>query len=373
MTKLVATGSDLHGAVSWASRVTPTRSVTPVLAGVLLDTEDDQVTVSGYDYETAATARIGATVDEPGRVLVSGRLLADIVKTIKASANITLAYDGATVTVREGRSEWMLPALPVEDYPQLPDLGDPIGMVEAGVFRDAVSRVSVAAGREDMLPMLTGIKLASDGPRLDLTATDRFRLATTTIPWQPAGDQPLDMLAPARLLDQAARAFRRDTDQVSIHHSRQGLGFATTTHRIIGRLLDVNYPRWRQLLPSDTTSRYVTIDTGELLAAVDKVAVAAGRTPHIRLDIHPDRIDVSTAEDDNRARTDIPVVEQVGEPTTIRISPSYLRDAVNAAGGSQVRIVLGDTPLAPVLVTPAGDDTYRHLVMPIRVPRAAAA
>lgn len=367
MTKLVATGSDLHDAVSWASRVTPTRPVTPVLAGVLLDAEDDRLVVSGYDYETAATATLGVTVEEPGRILVSGRLLADIIKTVKASANITLACDEATVTIREGRSEWVLPALPVEDYPDLPDLGDPIGMVEAGVFRDAVSRVSVAAGREDMLPMLTGIKLESDGQRLDLTATDRYRLATTTILWQPAGDQPLDMLTPARLLDQAARAFRHDTDQVDIHHNRRGLGFATTTHRIVGRLLDVDYPKWRQLLPRDTTSRYVTVDTAELLAAVDKVAVAAGRTPQIRLDISPDRIDVSTAEDDNRARTDLPVVEQVGEPATIGLNPSYLRDAVNATGGSQVRLVLGDTPTKPVLVTPAGDDTSRHLIMPLRL------
>lgn len=370
MPEFTITGSDLHAAAAWASRAIPNRPIAPVLSGLLLDA-GDHLTVSGYDYDTAVTATAPATTTRPGRTLLSGRLLAEIAKTVRGDRTVTITCTDATATAREGRAEWTMPTLPVDDYPALPDLGDPAGHVDAGMLRHAVAQVTGAAGRDDTLPMLTGVKLEATPDHITLAATDRFRLATTTIPW--AGTTSLGVLAPAALLDLAVRAFRNDTDKVNIHHSPAGLGFATDTHRIVGRLLDAQFPRWQQLLPA-TVTRYALLDRGELVDAITKASVAAGRAQQIVLAFTADTVEVSAAGDDNKARADAQLVELVGDPITVAVNADYLRAALDGADGERVRIALGDAPRKPIMVTPDGaGDGYRHLVMPVNLPGERAA
>lgn len=375
MTRFTVTGTDLHEAAAWAFRVIPGRPVMPVLGGLLLDA-GDELTVSGYDYETAVTATIPATTAEPGRILLSGRLLAGIaaavVKGARKPVNVTITIDGTTAQVTAGTSEWRLPTLPIDDYPMLPQLGDPIGTVNAGVLRRAVGRVTSAVGRDDTLPMLTGVKMEGSDDALTLTGTDRFRIATTTVDWTAGGQAQLDVLTPASLLEHAARAFRDDTEQVAVYHDAGGIGFATDTHRIIGRLLDVAFVRWQQLLVHDA-EHYAVVDVAELSRAVDQALVVVDRVPQVVLDFRDDLVEVTGAGDDNKARADAPVLELAGPPMVVCVNPAYLRDALAAAGGEQVRIHFGASARKPIMITPVGDVTYRHLLMPVRLPEAAAA
>src|SRR6201996_4336897 len=149
-------------AVSWVAKNLPTRPAVPVLSGVLLTGSDDGLTISGFDYEVSAEAQIAAEIASPGSVLVSGRLLSE---TPRASQNKPVDFyaDGNRVTLPCGSAKFSLPTMAVEDYPTLPTLPDETGTLSSDVFAEAIGQVAGAAGRDDTLPMLTGIRVEISG------------------------------------------------------------------------------------------------------------------------------------------------------------------------------------------------------------------
>src|SRR4051795_6664495 len=198
----------LADAVGWSARSLPARPPMQVLLGLLLDVgEDAGLAVSAFDYEVSSRIELPATVAEPGRVLVPGRLLADIVRSLPAQP-VDLKLDGARVVLTCGAARFTLPTLPVEDYPALPDMPTTTGSLESDVFAAAVAQVAIAAGRDDTLPVLTGVRLEIEGEQLTLAATDRYRLAVRTLAWKP--EQPglsATALVPARTLADTAKAL----------------------------------------------------------------------------------------------------------------------------------------------------------------------
>ena len=167
---------DFADAVAWVARNLPTRPTVPVLAGVLLTGTDEGLTISGFDYEVSAEIRIAAEIASPGSVLVSGRLLSDITKALPAKP-VDVSVEGTRVSLTCGSARFSLPTMAVEDYPTLPTLPDETGVLSADLFAEAIGQVAVAAGRDDTLPMLTGIRVEISGETVVLAATDRFRLA----------------------------------------------------------------------------------------------------------------------------------------------------------------------------------------------------
>ncbi|MDQ1688914.1 MAG: polymerase subunit beta, partial [Frankiaceae bacterium] len=276
----------LADAVAWAARTLPARPPVPVLAGLLLDVEADRVTVSGFDYEVSATVSTPAEVSERGKVLVSGRLLADITRSLPAQP-VELVTDGTRVTLTCGSARFQLPTLPVEDYPTLPDLPATSGTVGSDVFAAAVASVAIAAGRDDTLPVLTGVRVEIEGDRLTLAATDRYRLAVREMSWQPtAADMSAVALVPARTLHETARALTTAA-QVTIALATGGagegmVGFAGGERRTTTRLLDGEFPKYRSLLPSEH-SAVAEVDTAQLVEAVKRVSLVAQRNTPITL------------------------------------------------------------------------------------------
>src|SRR5690606_24958840 len=162
---------NLADAVAWVAKSLPTRPSVPVLGGVLLDAGGDDgdgaLTVSGFDYEVSATVSVSATIAEGGKVLVSGRLLADITKALPAQP-VDITVDGSRVGISCGSARSSLPTMPVEDYPQLPAQPQFAGQPDGQAFGEAVSQVAVASGKDDTLPMLTGMRLEISGETLTM-------------------------------------------------------------------------------------------------------------------------------------------------------------------------------------------------------------
>jgi len=203
----------LADAVAWAARTLPARPALPVLAGLVIVAEGDTVTLSGFDYEVSAKVSITADVAVEGTTLVSGRLLADIARSLPG-APVNVERDGTRLSITCGRSAFMLPTLPVEDYPQLPAMPDKSGVIAADVFAEAVAQVAIAAGRDDTLPTLTGIRMEIDGANIVLAATDRYRLAVREFLWHPESNIETAMLVPARTLADIAKSLGTSDDVV---------------------------------------------------------------------------------------------------------------------------------------------------------------
>ena len=197
----------LADAVAWAARSLPVRPSVPVLAGLLIEAGHEGLELSTFDYETSARATLAAEVADEGRALVSGRLLADICRSLPAKP-VDMVLEGPRVSLTCGSARFTLQTLPVEDYPTLPAMPQATGTVRSDVFAHAVSQAVTAAGRDDMLPVLTGVRLEIDGSRISLLATDRFRLSQRELDWSPrTPDESMAALVPAKVLGDTARSL----------------------------------------------------------------------------------------------------------------------------------------------------------------------
>ena len=203
----------LSEAVAWTARSLPSRPAAPVLAGLVFEAAEGEggdngsVTLSGFDYEVSSRAQIGADVTEPGRILIHGKLLADIAKSLP-NRPVEFATEGSKVLLSCGSSRFTLQTLPVEDYPALPTMPTATGAVTASGLAGAVSQVAIAAGRDDTIPMLTGIRVEIEGEKITLVATDRFRLAVRELQWKPEQqDMSATALIPSQILSDTAKAL----------------------------------------------------------------------------------------------------------------------------------------------------------------------
>jgi DNA polymerase-3 subunit beta len=387
----------LADAAAWVARSLPARPPVPVLGGVLLEAvsgpSGDRLTVSGFDYETSARVGLDATVGDLGRVLVSGRLLADITRALP-SKPVDVVVDGARASISCGNSRFSLPTMPVEDYPQLPAMPQVAGVVPGDVLAQAVAQVAVAAGRDDTLPMLTGIRLEIDGPRLTLAATDRFRLAVRELEWTPE-DTTLStaVLIPARTLADVAKSLAgAGPVELALSAGDGMLGITGAGRRATTRLLDAEFPRFRQLIPAEHTSAAI-LDAAPLVEAIKRVQLVTDRVAQVRMEFGDDGLRLTAGGDEvGSAEEELPC-EFDGAPLTIAFNPGYLLDALGALHTPRARLTF-TTPNRPALMRPApapatdaeadtsdesGDDRaapgaeaagsgYLHLLMPVRLP-----
>lgn len=367
----------LADAVAWVARSLPSRPPVPVLGGVLLDAGSadgsEGLTVSGFDYEVSATVGIPATVADGGRTLVSGRLLADITKSLPAQP-VEISVDGSRVAIACGNAKFSLPTMPVEDYPQLPAMPQHAGELAGEVFGQAVSQVAVAAGKDDTLPMLTGVRVEIAGDKLTLVATDRFRLAMREFEWKPSGDvEDAAVLVPARTLAEAAKALGSSgrTVELALSPGDGLLGLSGSGRRATTRLLDAEFPRYRQLLPSEQTSAAI-IAVAPLVEAIKRVSLVAERGTQVRLEFSDGGLRLSAGGDDEGSAEEELPVEFTGDPVTIAFNPGYLQDGLAALHCDRAELSF-TTPNRPALIKPVGEDGevtpgYLYLLMPVRLP-----
>jgi DNA polymerase III subunit beta len=378
----------LADAAAWVARSLPARPPVPVLGGVLVEASSgpsgERLTVSGFDYETSARVEVEATIGDPGRVLVSGRLLADITRALPAKP-VDLVVDGSRATINCGSSRFSLPTMPVEDYPQLPAMPQLAGTVPADRLAEAVGQVAVAAGRDDTLPMLTGVRLEIDGTRLTLAATDRFRLAVRELDWAPEDtEQETAVLIPARTLAEVAKTLGGSgTISLALSAGDGMLGVSGGGRRATTRLLDAEFPRFRQLIPAEHTSAAV-LEVAGLVEAIKRVALVTDRVAQVRMEFGEDGLRLAAGGDDVGSAEEELTCEFEGEPLTIAFNPGYLLDALGALHTERAQLTF-TTPNRPALVrpvpaAPAATDAdaapnpaqpvpgYLHLLMPVRLP-----
>lgn len=376
----------LADAAAWVARSLPSRPPVPVLGGVLIEATSgaggERLGVSGFDYETSARVELDATIGDPGRVLVSGRLLADITRALP-SKPVDLVVEGSRATITCGNSRFVLPSMPVEDYPQLPAMPQLAGTVAADELAQAVAQVAVAAGRDDTLPMLTGIRLEIDGPHLTLAATDRFRLAVRELDWEPEDtDQSSAVLIPARTLSDVAKTLSGSGRVAIALSAGEGmLGLTGAGRRATTRLLDAEFPRFRQLIPAEHTTA-VTVAVAALTEAIKRVSLVTDRVAQVRMEFGEDGLRMAAGGDDVGSAEEELACELDGAPLTIAFNPAYLLDSLGALHTERAQLTF-TTPNRPALVRPVpppldadreAEKThdpmpgYLHLLMPVRLP-----
>src|SRR5699024_3712975 len=364
----------LADAVAWVARSLPARPSVPVLGGVLLDASDGQeLTISGFDYEVSATVRVASTIADGGRTLVSGRLLADITKALPDQP-VEISVDGSRASITCGSARFSLPTMPVEDYPQLPAQPALAGEVAGDSFSQAVNQVAIAAGKDDTLPVLTGMRIEISGSTLTLVATDRFRLAMREFVWEPAEDiADAAVLVPARTLADAAKSLGSAGSSIRLAlASGDGLlGLTGSGRETTTRLLDAEFPPYRKLLPEDHSSRAV-LDVSAVTEAIKRVSLVAERGTQVRMEFSGSTLRLSAGGDDEGSAEEELQVDYEGEDVTIAFNPGYLTDGLGAIHADKAELTF-TTPAKPALLKPADEQGeviagYLYLLMPVRLP-----
>ena len=368
----------LADAVVWTARSLPARPPMQVLLGLLLEAgtgpDGDGLSVSGFDYEVSSRISVDAATAEPGRVLVPGRLLADIVRSLPAQP-VDLRLEGSRVVLTCGAARFTLPTLPVEDYPSLPAMPTTAGSLESDVFAAAVAQVALAAGRDDTLPVLTGVRLEIEGDQLTLAATDRYRLAVRTLPWRPEqADLSTVALVPARTLADTAKALTGGPEVLlALAGGGAGegmIGFEGGGRRTTSRLLEGEFPKYRSLLPSES-SAVAEVATGPFVEAVKRVALVAARNAPVRLGFSADGVVLEAGGADDAQASERLECTWEGEAMSIAFNPQYLLDGLGAVDSDTTALSFTG-PTRPAVLTgkrPAPGEVadYRYLLMPVRL------
>jgi len=365
--KFSAERDSFADAVAWAARSLPSRPVIPVLAGMLVEaTASGEVRLSGFDYEVSAEAVAEAAVAEPGRVLVPGRLLADIVRSLPAGP-VQVTTTGVETVVTCGNVEFGLLTMPVEDYPELPVPPKIAGTVDSAGFATAVGQVVVAASKDDTLPMLTGVRMEFEPDVIRLACTDRYRIATRTLPWQPvdSGFQA-GVVVPARTLGETARSLKPgEPTELALQGAGDTLiGLANDGRRTTARLLDDQFIDYRARLAGEW-SFTAELDKAAFIESVKRVALVTERNTPLRLAFSASEVRIRAAAGDSARGKELLPASLSGDDIDLAINPHMLLDGVSGVVSETVRLS-GTTPTKPVLITGESED-YRYLVMPIRL------
>ncbi|WP_171164663.1 DNA polymerase III subunit beta [Streptomyces sp. I05A-00742] len=365
----------LAEAVAWAARSLPARPPVPVLAGLLLKAEDGSLSLSGFDYEVSARVSVEADVEEDGTVLVSGRLLADICRALP-NRPVEISTDGVRATVVCGSSRFTLHTLPVEEYPALPQMPTATGTVPAEVFASAASQVAIAAGRDDTLPVLTGVRIEIEGDTVTLASTDRYRFAVREFMWKPeTPDVSAVALVPAKtLLDTAKSLSGGDTVSLALSGSGAGeglIGFEGAGRRTTTRLLEGDLPKYRTLFPTEFNSVAV-IETAPFVEAVKRVALVAERNTPVRLSFEQGVLILEAGSSDDAQAVERVDARLEGDDISIAFNPGFLLEGLSAID-SPVAQLSFTTSTKPALLSgkPAvdaeADEAYKYLIMPVRL------
>ena len=384
--------NEFTDAVSWTARTLPQRPTgqLQVLSGLMLATTDDGVRLSAFDYEVAAEGTVPAAVADPGSALVPGRLLAEITRALPA-APIDVEADANRLVLTCGSTRFTLPLLPVEDYPDLPAMPDEVGRIEGAAFAAAVGQVVVAAGRDETLPVLTGVRMEITGERLVLAATDRYRLAVREIPWRPLDTAASGAaLIPSRTLNETAKALGAAGAEVVIAlgggsggGSGAGsagdslAGFAGGTRRTTTRLVEGQFPDYRRLLPASCPME-ACIEGATLAEAVKRVRLVAAGTSPVRMRLSAGEVVLEAgSQQEAQAREALPI-DYSGPDLTVAFNHGYLLDGLSAVESDVVRVGFAsandpqESARKPVILQgklgEGAETDYRYLLMPVRLP-----
>jgi len=366
-------------AVSFAVKLLPQRTTLPILSGVLIEAGDDGLVLSSFDYEVSSKTEIAADVEEAGTVLVSGRLLAEIASRLP-NAPVRFSTEEGRITVSCGSASFTLLSMPVEEYPSIPEVGDQSGLVPAEEFAAAVAQVAVAASRDDVTPVITGVQLEVAETSLGLVATDRYRVAVRQVEWDggsvATGGESLTALVPARTLQEVGKTFGHSGNisvSITSRDDRELIAFTADKKTVTSLLIKGNFPPVRRLFPDDVQN-YAVMNTADLIEATRRVALVLEREAALRYTFGADGLTLEAIGSEQAQASETIDAVLTGDPTVVSLKPQFLLDGLGAVHSEFVRIAFTKTDNpnkpGPVLITSqtsreqAGSDSYRYLLQP---------
>ncbi len=355
----------LAEALTTAGRAATGRTGTlPVLSGVRLELQGDRLTVTGTDLELTIQLELTVGGEVDGVTVIPARLSADIVRSL-GDPKVEINAGPDEVGISAGRSQFSVRPLSADDYPRLPTPSESAVTLPAAAFGEALKQVVRAASTDEARPILTGVLLAAEADGLRLVATDSYRLAVRDLAGTSVLGSDQKVLVPSRALQELQRLLGGE-ESITLRLGERDATFEVGTSRLTTRLIEGEFPNYRQLIPASYPNK-LTVSKDALQEAIRRVKILAKDATPVRLQLSADGLkltaitqDVGNAADELDASLD-------GTEMTVAFNPDYLAAGVDAAISDEVSIETLDA-LKPAVVRGIGRDDFLYLLMPVRVP-----
>jgi DNA polymerase-3 subunit beta len=371
---------DLLEAVQFASRAISNRATLPVLSGLRIEaTEEGKVLIAATDLELTMETAFKAGVDEPGTVIVPGRLFGEMSRSLGAGQVSVFSGDGE-VEIGSGRGQFRVKALAPDDYPALPleereTAGPEITIeVDSAMLSVALSQVIRAASSDESRQVLTGVLWEVEAGDVTLAATDSYRLAVRTIKISGGPAELKKVVLPARALGELARALQGSGGAVRATLKENLVAFAVpragedgsgSGESVIGsRFIEGEFPNYRQLIPQGYPNA-LTVDREALIEVVKRVGLLAQNNLPVKLSLGAE-LEISAHTPDVGEGQEILDAAYEGEPFVIAFNPTFLNDGASAVQNERLVLEAGDG-LKPAILRGEGDSGFSYLLMPVRL------
>ncbi len=356
------------GQLQTVSRVASTRSAIQALSGVQLRAEGGSCELRATDMDVGLRVPLAAEVARDGVVVLPARLLLDVVRALPAeTVSLELRSAEQDVEIVSGKATFHIRTLRSEDFPPFPETDESATIsVPADAFVATALKVAGAASRDETRPVLTGILVSASERELRMVATDSYRLSVKETPLSSPLSAAFEVNVPARALQELARiAHASEGDELRVSVRQNQVLFAVDGVTLSSRLIDGQFPNYRQLLP-EAFEHELRIEGGELTDVVRRISLLAQKNAPLRLAFASGELTVSAQTPDiGEARESLPVAFE-GEPLEIGFNPEFLRAGLEAIEQGDVLLKL-ISPLRPGLIEAADEDRFQYLIMPIRL------
>ncbi len=366
--KLSVSRDSLSGALQLVGRAVSTRGTLPSLGGILLIAGDGTLTLRATDMELALTSTLDdAKTEQQGTVLLPGRLFADVVRSLPpGEVTLELRSEQRDVEIAAGGARFHLRILAADDFPRLPELEGETVKLPGEPLAATIDLVARAASRDEVRPILTGVLLQADANTLTMVATDSYRLSVKHTELEAAVSQTLEANVPARALRELARIISAEgAEEVEIALPRNQAVFRVAGVVLSSRLIEGQFPSWRQLIP-EAFEHDVRLPREEFLEITRRISQLAQRNAPLRLAFAEGELTVAAETPDIGDASEAMPAPYSGEPLEIAFNPQFLVEGVESVPTEQIAIQLS-SPLRPGLLRPVDGDDFSYLVMPIRL------
>ena len=363
--KLRCERDTLVEALGITGRATGRGAAAPVLSGVRMELVEDGLRLTGTDLDLTITMEIDVAGLGDGVMVVPGRLVTDIVRSLDPGA-VTLEDDDEDLRIASGRSQFSVRTHPAEDFPRVnPPSGDAVTLPAQGLA-DALRQVVRAASTEDSRPILTGVLVAAEPDGLRLVATDSYRLAVRDLPGVGVLSEGQRVLIPSRALSELQRLVGGAASDVRLRLGTHDATFEVGAVQLTTRLIEGEFPNYRQLIPHSYPNRLV-VGREALLDGVRRVKLLArDATTPVRIALRAEGIELTVITTDYGQATEDLDAKYEGAEMVVAFNPNYLIDGLEALGGDEVQLETLDA-LKPATLRPTEGDDYLYLLMPVRV------
>lgn len=374
--KISVKQDELSRGLRVAGRAVATRSPLPITTNALIATDEGRLKVSATNLEIAISTWIDASVAEEGAITLPARLLTEFVDTLpNEMIDIAVKSGSHAAHVSSGRFEANIRGMDANDFPIIPTADeDAAASVGADLLKEMIDQVVFAAAADDTRPILTGALATFSGTELTLTATDGFRLATRTAELSSSATGDFGVIVPARTLSELARILPDGDEPVgmTVTPNRNQIVFRTGALHVVSRLLEGNFPNYRQIIPTKFATK-VVVGTGDLLQATKIASFFARENAYaMTLEVRPGGeagvgsivVSGQTAElGDDRGELDAVVN---GGGMRLSVNSRYVSDVLGVLQSPQVGLEITG-PNSAAVIRPIDSVNYTHVVMPMNV------